>query len=58
MEDRLIDTSQQDLPRIFFFFFLDFIYLFMKEKEAETQAEGKAPRGEPDMGLHPRTLGS
>ena len=50
--------SQYTLNDLFFFNF----YLFMREREreAETQEEGEAGsrRGEPDVGLNPRTPGS
>ena len=44
------------------FLFKDFIYLFMrdtqKERQRHRQGEMQAPYEEPDVGLHPRTLGS
>ena len=47
---------------IYLFIFKDFIYLFMgdteRERQRHRQLEKQAPRREPDVGLHPRTLGS
>ena len=45
------------LNKSFVFFFKILKNLFMREteREAETQAEGEAPCGEPDVGLNPRT---
>ena len=46
---------------IYFLFFKDF-YLFIHERYRERQRyrqrEKQAPRGEPDVGLDPNTLGS
>ena len=43
----------------FSFFFKDFIYLFVRDRERQRhrQREKQAPRGQPDVGLDPRTLG-
>ena len=42
------------------FFFKYFIYSFMRDRERQRhrQREKQVPRGEPDVGLDPRTLGS
>ena len=45
---------------IYLFIFKDFIYLLIeteRERQRHRQREKQAPRGEPDVGLDPRTLG-
>lgn len=39
--------------------FLKIIYFFMRDREREAKGEAGSPlRREPDVGLHPRNLGS
>ena len=44
----------------FFFFFFRFYFIHKRhtETDRDRQREKQAPYGEPDVGLHPRTLGS
>ena len=40
-----------------FIYLKDFIHETQREKQRHRQREKQAPRGEPDVGLHPGTLG-
>ena len=60
MQSTSIRYTNYQLPTRLFFFY--FIYLFMRdtqrERQRHLQRETQAPRGEPDVRLHPRTPGS